>query len=56
MIEIARMHEALNDAPSSVKLYRTIVIEDAMNTEAIACIGMYHFYNHQPELGLRYYR
>lgn len=56
MTELARLGEALSDAQSSVKYYRTIVVEDAMNTEAIACIGMYHFYNNQPELALRYYR
>ncbi|XP_030753275.1 tetratricopeptide repeat protein 8 [Sitophilus oryzae] len=56
MTELARLTEALNEPQSSVKYYRSIVIEDAMNTEAIACIGMYHFYNNQPELALRYYR
>ncbi|RZC00554.1 tetratricopeptide repeat protein 8, partial [Asbolus verrucosus] len=56
MTELARLYETLNEAASSVKYYRNIVIEDAMNTEAIACIGMYHFYNNQPELALRYYR
>ncbi|CAG9760887.1 unnamed protein product [Ceutorhynchus assimilis] len=56
MTELARLTEALNESQASVKYYRSIVIEDAMNTEAIACIGMYHFYNNQPELALRYYR
>ncbi|KAK4876175.1 hypothetical protein RN001_012597 [Aquatica leii] len=54
--EVARLYEELGDATMSVKHYRNIVIEDAMNTEAIACIGVYHFYNNQPELALRYYR
>lgn len=56
MTELARLTEALNESQASVKYYRSIVTEDAMNTEAIACIGMYHFYNNQPELALRYYR
>lgn len=56
LTELGRLAEALNDTSTSVKYYRTIVIEDAMNSEAIACIGMYHFYNNQPELALRYYR
>ena len=30
--------------------------EDAINVEAIACIGMNHFYADQPELSLRFYR
>ncbi|KAF5291199.1 hypothetical protein FQA39_LY14441 [Lamprigera yunnana] len=55
-IEVARLYEELGDAQMSVKHYRNVVIEDAMNTEAIACIGVYHFYNNQPELSLRYYR
>ncbi|CAH0554642.1 unnamed protein product [Brassicogethes aeneus] len=56
MTELSRIYEALNDTATSVKFYRNIVVEDAMNSEAIACIGMYHFYNNQPELALRYYR
>ncbi|KAJ8940236.1 hypothetical protein NQ318_016692, partial [Aromia moschata] len=56
MTELARLSETMNDTSTSVKQYRNIVVEDATNTEAIACIGMYHFYNHQPELALRYYR
>lgn len=56
LTELARLNEALSDAATSVKHYRLIVSEDAMNTEAIACIGVYHFYNNQPELALRYYR
>lgn len=54
--EIARLHEALADIPTSIKHYRNIVIEDAMNVEGIACIGLHHFYNNQPEMALRYYR
>lgn len=56
MTELARLTEALNEPQASVKYYRGIVIEDATHTEAIASIGMYHFYNNQPELALRYYR
>ncbi|EFA10327.1 tetratricopeptide repeat protein 8 [Tribolium castaneum] len=56
MTELARLYENLNETAPSVKFYRSVVIEDAMNTEAIACIGMYHFYNNQPEMALRYYR
>ncbi|GJQ87316.1 hypothetical protein Trydic_g17364 [Trypoxylus dichotomus] len=56
LTELARLHEILGDIQNSIKLYRNVVIEDAMNAEAIACIGVYHFYNNQPELALRYYR
>ncbi|KAK9878133.1 hypothetical protein WA026_021149 [Henosepilachna vigintioctopunctata] len=56
LVEMARLYENVDNSPMSVKFYRSAVIEDAMNTESIACIGMYHFYNNQPELALRYYR
>lgn len=56
LTELARISETIEDTASSVKYYRNVVIEDATNTEAIACIGLYHFYNNQPELALKYYR
>nr|CAI5831961.1 unnamed protein product [Callosobruchus analis] len=56
MTELARLYEAVHDTAPSIRFYRSVVVEDAMNTEAIASIGMYHFYNNQPELALRYYR
>ncbi|KAI4460544.1 tetratricopeptide repeat protein 8 [Holotrichia oblita] len=56
LTELARLHEILGDMQNSIKFYRSVVIEDAMNAEAIASIGVYHFYNNQPELALRYYR
>lgn len=56
LTELARLSEAVGDTSASVKYYRSVVVEDAINTEAIACIGLYHFYNNQPELALRYYR
>ena len=40
----------------SVKIYKEILEEDATNIEAIACIGMHHFYSEQPEVALRFYR
>ncbi|XP_050505068.1 tetratricopeptide repeat protein 8 [Diabrotica virgifera virgifera] len=56
MTELGRLAENLNDASASVKYYRNVLIEDATNTEGVASVGMYHFYNNQPELALRYYR
>lgn len=56
LTELARISERVEDTAVSVKYYRSVVTEDAINTEAIACIGLYHFYNNQPELALRYYR
>ena len=40
----------------STKYYKIILGEDSINVEAIACIGMEHFYADQPELSLRFYR
>ncbi|CAG0901889.1 unnamed protein product, partial [Darwinula stevensoni] len=56
MLAIARIHEALGQQVNAVKMYRSVVASDAMNIEAIACIGLNHFYSDQPELALRFYR
>ncbi|XP_012269723.1 tetratricopeptide repeat protein 8 [Athalia rosae] len=55
-IEMARVFEGLNNMPMSIKYYKQVLQEDATNIEGIASIGMYHFYNDQPEVALRYYR
>jgi tetratricopeptide repeat protein 8 len=39
-----------------VKIYKDVLIQDASNIEAIACVGMHHFYTDQPEVALRFYR
>lgn len=56
MTEQARLMEAIGDMTQSVKTYRSVAIQDAMNIEAIASIAFHHFYNDQPEIALRYYR
>lgn len=56
LTELARLHESLGDVNASIKHYRNVVVEDAMNIEGIACIGLQHFYSNQPEIALRYYR
>ncbi|CAG9863381.1 unnamed protein product [Phyllotreta striolata] len=56
MTELGRLYEGLNDTNNSVKYHRNILIEDAINIEAVASLGMHHFYNNQPELALKYYR
>lgn len=53
---MARIYEAINNISLSTKYYKIILTEDAINVEAIACIGMEHFYADQPELSLRFYR
>ena len=39
-----------------ISLIHKITQEEPINVEAIACIGMNHFYADQPELSLRFYR
>lgn len=56
LTEMARIFEGMNNVTMSVKYYKMIAHEDASNTEAIASIGLHHFYNDQPEIALRYYR
>ncbi|XP_033229875.1 tetratricopeptide repeat protein 8 isoform X2 [Belonocnema kinseyi] len=56
LTEMARLYEGLNNTALSMKYYKIVVRENACDTEAIASIGMYHFYNDQPELALRFYR
>ncbi|XP_039285238.1 tetratricopeptide repeat protein 8-like [Nilaparvata lugens] len=56
MTEMARILEGLNNIPASVKYYKEILQKDATNIEAIACIGVNHFYSDQPEVALRFYR
>ncbi|KAG7203779.1 hypothetical protein KM043_013800 [Ampulex compressa] len=56
LTEMGRIFEGLNNTAMSMKYYKMIAHEDASHTEAIASIGMHHFYNDQPELSLRYYR
>lgn len=56
LTELARLHEVMDQLEISANLYKQIVHQDAMNIEAIACIGLQHFYSEQPEMAMRYYR
>jgi len=53
---MARVHEAVGQLDTSAKVYKEVLKGDAINVEAIACVGLNHFYADQPELGLRFYR
>lgn len=55
-ISVSRIFEGINNIPLSVKYYREILHQDAMNVEAVACIAVHYFYSDQPELALRFYR
>jgi hypothetical protein len=52
----SRIQEGLQNMVLSVKLYKDVLTQDSSNIEAIACIGMHHFYTDQPEVALRFYR
>ena len=56
LVGVARIQEALGNLSLSAKYYKNVLTEDSTHVEAIACIGMNHFYSDQPELSLRYYR
>lgn len=56
LIHKGRIYEEIENVLESVAIYRKITQLDPINAEALACIAMSHFYNHQPELALLYYR
>lgn len=37
-------------------MYRHIAQLEPINTEALSCIAVHHFYGNQPEMALMYYR
>jgi hypothetical protein len=50
------IRKKVNTLPFSKVLglaFQSVLTEDSTNVEAIACIGMNHFYSDQPELSLR---
>ncbi|CAH0406990.1 unnamed protein product [Chilo suppressalis] len=55
-LEQARIHDQMGNTTLALKEYRTVASEDPSNTEAIASIATFNFYNDQPEIALRYYR
>lgn len=52
----ARIYEELNDVTKAVNVYKSVLHQDNMCIEAIACIATHHFYNDQPEIALKFYR
>ena len=50
------MYDALGEAEKAVLQYREVLAVDSTCPEAMACLGMHHFYSDQPEIALRYYR
>ena len=56
LIAVARVYDALGEAEKAVLQYREVLAVDSTCLEAMACLGMHHFYSDQPEIALRYYR
>ncbi|XP_068632664.1 tetratricopeptide repeat protein 8 [Battus philenor] len=56
LMEQAKIIEQMGNSAAAVKNYRMVALQDPSNTEAIANIAMYNFYNDQPEIAMRYYR
>lgn len=56
LVQQARIFELLTNLTASVRMYRQIAQIEAMNSEALACIAVHHFYGNQPEMALLYYR
>jgi len=56
MIHQARIEELISEYDRSIALYKSCLLYDNCNFEAIACIGSHHFYNDQPEIALKFYK
>lgn len=56
LLGIARVYDQLNDPETAVNFYKKVLVLDASNIEAIACLGAHSFYSDQPETAIRYYR
>ena len=55
VLGMARLHDMLNQ-PKALPCYKKVLVLDAANVEAIACLGSHAFYSDQPEMAIRYYR
>ncbi|KAJ6649815.1 Tetratricopeptide repeat protein 8 [Pseudolycoriella hygida] len=51
-----RIFELMNNLQASARMYRHIAQLEPINTEALSCIAVHHFYGNQPEMALIYYR
>ncbi len=52
----ARIQEMLGDFEASVSFYKSVLLLNNCNFEAIACIGSHHFYSDQPEIAMKFYK
>jgi tetratricopeptide repeat protein 8 len=56
MLGMARVLDALNELEDGCAIYKEVLRYDPSNAEAMACLASFHFYEHHPELALRYFR
>jgi len=56
IVHQARIEELINEYDRSIALYKSCLLFDNCNFEAIACIGSHHFYSDQPEIALKFYK
>ena len=56
LLGMARIYEMLNNLDKANKSFKSVLVLDASNVEAIACLGANYFYSDQPEMASRYYR
>lgn len=56
MTHQARILELMDNLQTSVRMHRHIAQHEPINSEALACIAVHHFYGNQPEMSLLYYR
>lgn len=56
LLGMARIYDLLSDSDNAIMFYKKVLVLDATNIEAIACLGAHYFYSDQPEMSIRYYR
>ncbi|KAI6190634.1 hypothetical protein M3Y97_00140000 [Aphelenchoides bicaudatus] len=56
LVGLARVNEQLGELIKSINYYKEVMIQEAINVEAIACVGNHFFYSDQPELAVPFYR
>lgn len=52
----ARVHDLMNESDKSAALYKSVLLLNPCNVEAIASLASYNFYTDHPEVALRFYR
>ena len=46
----------LRDGDKSIGLYTSVLQQDYNDVEAMACIGIYNFYDEKPEVAAKYFQ